>query len=43
MNNAHMQNGTTQILYSRARQMGYSVEKKVSGKEVQLVLVRVQG
>ena len=43
MNNAHMQNGTTQILYSRARQMGYSVEQKVNGKEVQLVLVRLQG
>lgn len=43
MNNTNMKNGTTQILYSRARQMGYSVEKKVNGKEVQLVLVRVQG
>jgi hypothetical protein len=37
-----MQNGTTEILYHRARQMGYSVEKKVKGKEVQLVLVRLQ-
>ena len=41
-NNKNMQNGTTEILYHRARQMGYSVEKKVKGKEVQLVLVRLQ-
>jgi hypothetical protein len=41
-NNKNMQNGTTEILYHRARQMGYSVEKKTNGKEVQLVLVRLQ-
>lgn len=41
-NNKNMQNGTTEIIYHRARQMGYAVEKKVKGKEVQLVLVRLQ-
>lgn len=41
-NNKNMQNGTTEIVYHRARQMGYAVEKKVTGKEVQLVLVRLQ-
>ena len=40
-NNLNMRNGTTEILYHRARQMGYSVEKTVKGKEVQLVLVRL--
>lgn len=39
-NNKHLQYGTTELLYARARQMGYSVEKTVSGSTVQLVLVR---
>ena len=41
-NNRAVQYGTTEILYARARQMGYSVQKEVRGKEVQLVLVRVE-
>ena len=41
-NNKNVQYGTTEILYTRARQMGYSVQKEVKGKQVQLVLVRVE-
>ena len=41
-NNRNVQNGTTEILYARARQMGYSVQKEVKGKQVQLVLVRME-
>ena len=33
--------GTTQLIHYRARQMGYAVEEKRNGKEVQLVLVRL--
>ncbi len=40
-NNKELQHGTTEILYERARQMGYSVEKQENGNEVQLVLVRL--
>lgn len=40
--NMDMLNGTTKLIYSRARQMGYSVEQVKRGKEVQLVLVRLQ-
>ena len=40
--NADMLNGTTKLIYSRARQMGYAVEQVKKGKEVQLVLVRLQ-
>ena len=40
--NADMLNGTTKLIYSRARQMGYAVEEVKKGKEVQLVLVRLQ-
>ncbi len=40
-NNKELQQGTTEILYERARQMGYSVEKQENGSEVQLVLVRL--
>lgn len=40
--NADMMNGTTKLIYSRARQMGYAVEKVKKGKDVQLVLVRLQ-
>lgn len=40
-NNRNVQYGTTEILYERARQMGYSVEKTVENDEVQLVLVRL--
>ena len=40
--NADMLNGTTKLIYYRARQMGYAVEKVTKGKDVQLVLVRLQ-
>lgn len=40
--NADMLNGTTKLIYSRARQMGYAVEEVKKGKDVQLVLVRLQ-
>ena len=40
--NADMLNGTTKLIYSRARQMGYAVEEVKRGKDVQLVLVRLQ-
>ena len=41
-NNKNVQYGTTEILYSRARQMGYSVQKEQKGTEIQLVLMRVE-
>lgn len=40
--NKYLRNGTAEIIYSRARQMGYSVEKVNKGKEIQLVLVRYE-
>ncbi len=40
-NNNFMQNGTTNLLEYRARQMGYSIEKQQLGDEIQLVLVRL--
>ena len=40
--NADMMNGTTKLIYSRARQMGYAVEEVKKGIDVQLVLVRLQ-
>ena len=40
--NTDMLNGTAKLVYSRARQMGYSVEEVKKGKDVQLVLVRLQ-
>lgn len=39
--NKEMVAGTTQLIHYRARQMGYAVEEKRNGKEVQLVLVRL--
>ncbi len=39
--NKEMVAGTTQLIHYRARQMGYVVEEKRNGKEVQLVLVGV--
>lgn len=41
-NNKHMQNGVTEMLYSRAKQLGYSVQKQRNGDTVQLVVVGVQ-
>jgi hypothetical protein len=38
--NNNLRDGTIQILYSRARKMGYNVEKVKKGNLVQLVLVR---
>ena len=40
-NNKHMQEGTTELLCSRAKQMGYTVKKEKQGEEIQLVLVRL--
>lgn len=40
-NNKNVQYGTAEILYARARQMGYAVKKEVKGKEIQLVLERL--
>ena len=40
--NADMMKGTTKLIYSRARQMGYAVEEVKKDKDVQLVLVRLQ-
>lgn len=40
--NADMLNGTTKLIRSRARQMGYAVEEVKKDKDVQLVLVRLQ-
>jgi len=41
-NNRQLQNGKAEILYTRARQMGYAVEKKTDGKTVQLIMVRLE-
>ena len=40
--NKHMQNGVTEVLYSRATQLGYSVQKQQKGDTIQLVMVGVQ-
>ena len=42
-NNKNLQYGTVEILNMRARQMGYTVEKVVRDKEVQLVFARIDG
>lgn len=42
VNNKNMQNGTTEIICHRAKQMGYAVKKEVNDKQVQLVLVRTR-
>ena len=41
-NNKHMQNGVTEMLYTRAKQLGYSVEKQKKGDIIQLVMVGLQ-
>lgn len=41
-NNSHMQNGVTEMLYHRAKQLGYSVEKQKKGDTIQLVMVGLQ-
>ena len=40
--NDNLRDGTAQLLYSRARQMGYSVEQTKVGNKVELVLVRYE-
>lgn len=40
--NENMRDGTVKLLYSRARQMGYSVKEERNGTQVQLVLVRCE-
>ena len=41
-NNKHMQEGTTELLSSRAKQMGYMVKRENKGEDIQLVLVRME-
>ena len=38
--NAQLRDGTTKLIYARARQMGYAVQEIKKGNQVQLVLVR---
>lgn len=40
--NENLRDGTVKLLCSRARQMGYAVKEERNGKQVQLVLVRVE-
>lgn len=40
--NDNLRDGTAQLLYSRSRQMGYSVEQTKVGNKVELVLVRYE-
>ena len=40
--NANLRDGTSKLIYERARQMGYSVQEVKKGKQVQLVLVRYE-
>ena len=40
--NENLRDGTVKLLYSRARQMGYSVKEERVGTQVQLVLVRCE-
>lgn len=40
--NESLRDGTAKLLYSRARQMGYSVKEERVGTQVQLVLVRCE-
>ena len=40
--NAQLRDGTTKLIYSRARQMGYDVQEVKNGTQTQLVLVRCE-
>lgn len=40
--NAQLRDGTAKLIYSRARQMGYSVQEVKKGTQTQLVLVRCE-
>lgn len=40
--NANLRDGTTKLIYTRARQMGYAVQEVNKGTQTQLVLVRYE-
>lgn len=40
--NANLRDGTTKLIYTRARQMGYAVQEVKNGTQTQLVLVRYE-
>ena len=40
--NANLRDGTTKLIYTRARQMGYTVQEVKKGTKTQLVLVRYE-
>ena len=40
--NDNLRDGTAELLYSRARQMGYAVEESRNGDKIELVLVRYE-
>ena len=40
--NANLRDGTTKLIYTRARQMGYAVQEVKKGTQTQLVLVRYE-
>ena len=40
--NEQLRDGTTKLIYSRARQMGYAVQEIKKGTQTQLVLVRCE-
>ena len=40
--NAYLRDGTTKLIYTRARQMGYAVQEVKKGTQTQLVLVRYE-
>ena len=41
--NENMRDGLAELIFYRARQMGYSVQEEKKGEKVQLVLVRLEG
>ena len=40
--NQQLRDGTSKLIYARARQMGYAVQEIKKGKQTQLVLVRYE-
>ena len=40
--NANLRDGTTKLIYTRAKQMGYAVQEVKKGTQTQLVLVRYE-
>lgn len=43
LNKSNMINGTVAMVETRAKKMGYTVQKKQNGQQLELVLVRMQG